>query len=148
MPKSGFLSDASSPPTLCYRFFLFKNVRLINFHHPNWLFSFPALQHVEHFRNFSDAIMNTDFSSRQKRSIGCEFGSRRMRRSCVIIPPAPPKPTPYRPMKIVIADKLGFDGNFFEGNQTPNYNLTIFESSCVFWDDVNQTWSSEGCRVC
>jgi hypothetical protein len=76
-------------------------------------------------------------------------GARRVRRSCVIIPPAPPKPTdsPGK-VNILVADNLGFDGKFFYPNQTPNYNLTMFESSCIFWDVVNETWKGEGCRVC
>ena len=104
------------------------------------------MQHIEQFNN--DSGPDTTFNSRHPRAIPCEVGARRIRRSCVLIRPAPPKPTnPPGPVKILVADNLGFDGKFFYPNQTPNYNLTMFESSCVFWDTVNQTWKGDGCQV-
>jgi hypothetical protein len=96
------------------------------------------------------AVDETDgnpYSRRRKRSVSCEVGARRVRRSCVIIPPAPPKPTAAPPIEILVADNLGFDGKFFFPNQTPNYNLTMFESSCVHWNVENETWTGKGCRV-
>ncbi|XP_028399329.1 LOW QUALITY PROTEIN: polycystic kidney disease protein 1-like 2 [Dendronephthya gigantea] len=107
-----------------------------------------AVQHTEQFHNETYPDPESSFSSRNRRSVSCEVGARRVRRSCVIIPPAPPKPTdPPGKLKILVADNLGFDGKFFHPNQTPNYNLTMFESSCIFWDVVNETWKGEGCKV-
>ncbi|XP_028413717.1 uncharacterized protein LOC114536572 [Dendronephthya gigantea] len=107
-----------------------------------------AVQHTEQFKNETYPNPESSFSSRNRRSVSCEVGARRVRRSCVIIPPAPPKPTdPPGKLKILVADNLGFDGKFFHPNQTPNYNLTMFESSCIFWDVVNETWKGEGCKV-
>ena len=105
-----------------------------------FIFIFSAVHHVG---NLSETVTQ----SRRRRSVSCEVGKRRVRRSCVIIPPAPPKPTAARPMKVLSADNLGFDGKYFFPNQTPNYNLTMFESSCVFWNVVNEAWSGDGCRV-
>jgi hypothetical protein len=101
---------------------------------------------IQHIRPVDDTDENPD-SRRQKRSVSCEVGARRVRRSCVIIPPAPPKPIAAPPIEILVADNLGFDGKFFFPNQTPNYNLTMFESSCMHWDLNNETWTGEGCRV-
>ena len=108
-----------------------------------------GVHHVEQFHNETYPDPESSFSSRNRRSVACEVGARRVRRSCVIIPPAPPKPTerPSGVLKILVADNLGFDGKFFYPNQTPNYNLTMYESSCIFWDVQNETWRGEGCRV-
>ena len=113
------------------------------------IFCFPvAVQHIEQFQNETYPDPKGSFSSRNRRSVSCEVGARRVRRSCVIIPPAPPKPTdPPGKLKILVADNLGFDGKFFYPNQTPNYNLTMFESSCIFWDVINETWKGDGCKV-
>ena len=86
-------------------------------------------------------------NSRRKRSFACDIGKRRMRRSCVIIPPPPPPPPTESPFKVMVADNLGFDGKYFFPNQTPNYNMSMFESSCLYWDEENQTWTGHGCRV-
>jgi hypothetical protein len=48
---------------------------------------------------------------------------------------------------VMVADNLGFDGKYFFPNQTPNYNMSMFESSCLYWDEENQTWTGHGCRV-
>jgi hypothetical protein len=112
------------------------------------IFVFLAVQHTEQFHNETFPDPESTFSSRNRRSVSCEVGARRVRRSCVIIPPAPPKPTDSAGnVKVLVADNLGFDGKYFFPNQTPNYNLTMFESSCIFWDVVNETWKGEGCRV-
>ena len=70
-----------------------------------------------------------------------------MRRSCVIIPPPPPPPPTESPFKVLVADNLGFDGKYFFPNETPNYNMSMYESSCLYWDEENQTWTGYGCRV-
>ena len=88
--------------------------------------------------------------SRQRRSISCEgeSGRKRVRRSCVIIPSPPPKSADSpRFGRFQVPDNLGFDGKFFFPNQTPNYNLSMFESSCLYWDEDNETWTGEGCKV-
>ena len=105
---------------------------------------------MQHIEQFNEPYQDPDstFSSRNRRSISCEVGARRVRRSCVIIPTPSPKPTePSGVVKILVADNLGFDGKFFYPNQTPNYNLTMYESSCIFWDVLNETWRGEGCTV-
>ena len=109
--------------------------------HFDWVFSI-AVQYLR-FLNTTD----TNMATRQRRSVSCEIGARRVRRSCVIIPQPPPKPTYTPPVEILVADNLGFDGKFFFPNQTPNYNLTMFESSCMHWDVENETWTGDGCRV-
>ena len=106
---------------------------------------FSAVQVIENITDDNDD--QTSSKSRRKRSFSCDVGHRRMRRSCVIIPPPPPSPATVSPMKILVADNLGFDGKFFFPNQTPNYNLTMFESSCLYWDEDNETWAGHGCRV-
>ncbi|XP_028402707.1 polycystic kidney disease protein 1-like 2 isoform X2 [Dendronephthya gigantea] len=85
--------------------------------------------------------------SRRKRSFACDIGKRRMRRSCIVIPPPPPKPPTESPFTVLFADNLGFDGQYFFPNQTPNYNMSMYESSCLYWDEENQTWTGHGCRV-
>ena len=98
--------------------------------------------------NGSAADIDTDAgNSRRKRSFACDIGKRRMRRSCVIIPPPPPPPPTESPFTVLVADNLGFDGKYFFPNQTPNYNMSMYESSCLFWDEENQTWTGHGCRV-
>lgn len=98
--------------------------------------------------NGSAGDINTDAgNSRRKRSFACDIGKRRMRRSCVIIPPPPPPPPTESPFKVLVADNLGFDGKYFFPNQTPNYNMSMYESSCLYWDEENQTWTGHGCRV-
>ena len=94
-----------------------------------------------------DETEENDNSKRRKRSVSCEVGTKRVRRSCVLIPPAPPKPTAATPIEILVADNLGFDGKFFFPNQTPNYNLTMFQSSCMHWNVKNESWAGEGCKV-
>lgn len=109
-----------------------------------------AVQHIRPVDDdeYDDSMGDTD--SRRRRSISCEgeSGGRRVRRSCVIIPTPPPKPTdPPRVVHFQVPDNLGFDGKFFFPNQTPNYNLSMFESSCLYWDENNETWTGEGCKV-
>ncbi|XP_028416899.1 polycystic kidney disease protein 1-like 2 [Dendronephthya gigantea] len=106
-----------------------------------------AVQHIQYLNESSDEELDAGSASRKRRSVSCEVGARRVRRSCVIVPPAPPKPTHKPPIKILVADNLGFDGKFFFPNQTPNYNSTMFESSCMHWDVENETWTGDGCRV-
>ena len=107
------------------------------------------MQHIGHFHNETYPNPESSYNSRNRRSAPCEVGARRVRRSCVLIRPAPPKPTdpPSGELQILVADNLGFDGEYFFPNQTPNYNLTMFESSCLFWDEANETWKGDGCRV-
>jgi hypothetical protein len=109
-----------------------------------------AIQHIEQFHNETFPNPDSSYDSRNRRSVACEIGAKRVRRSCVFIRPAPPKPTDPPSgelVQILVPENLGFDGEYFYPNQTPNYNLTMFESSCLFWDEVNQTWKGEGCRV-
>ena len=101
-------------------------------------------------KNGSAVDINTDpnsGSSRRKRSFVCDIGKRRMRRSCVIIPPPPPLPPTESPITVLFADNLGFDGKYFFPNQTPNYNMSMYESSCLYWDEENETFTGYGCRV-
>ena len=115
--------------------------------HELYVYIFLAVQHIQSLNESSQAHADKISKSRKRRSVSCEVGARRVRRSCVIIPPAPPEPTYRPPIKILVADNLGFDGKFFFPNQTPNYNATMFESSCLHWDVENETWTGEGCRV-
>ncbi len=124
--------------------------RFCNMQHHLLLISFfSAVQHIEKFHNETYPNPDSSFNSRNRRSVPCEVGARRVRRSCVLIRPPPPKPTdsPSGKLQILVADNLGFDGEYFFPNQTPNYNLTMFESSCIFWDVANETWKGDGCRV-
>ena len=109
-----------------------------------------AIQHTEQFHNETHPHPDSTFNSRNRRAAPCEVGARRVRRSCVMIRPAPPKPANSPSdgvLRVLSAENLGFDGEYFFPNQTPNYNLTMFESSCLFWDVVNETWKGDGCRV-
>ena len=106
------------------------------------------MQHLGPLDNNEDDGNMAETDYRRRRSVSCEGEGRRVRRSCVIIPPAPPKPTdPPRVVHFQVPDTLGFDGKFFFPNQTPNYNLSMFESSCLYWHEENETWTGEGCKV-
>ena len=114
-----------------------------------------AIQHIRPVDDDEDDSSMAETGSRRRRSSSCEnedesseSEGRRVRRSCVIIPSPPPKLTdPPRVVRFQVPDNLGFDGRFFFPNQTPNYNLSIFESSCLFWNEQKETWTGEGCKV-
>eukprot|EP00111_Clytia_hemisphaerica_P004036 TCONS_00011552-protein len=60
---------------------------------------------------------------------------------CVTIKPPPPTPAPTLP-----------PGEFVTSipvitNDSVTYNLTITKAKCLFWDEMNETWSSNGCFV-
>ncbi|XP_066922168.1 polycystin family receptor for egg jelly-like [Clytia hemisphaerica] len=60
---------------------------------------------------------------------------------CVIIKPPPPTPSPT----------LG-PGTFKDiapvvTNSSLNYSLSITKAKCLFWEPVNETWTSQGCVV-
>ena len=106
------------------------------------------MQHIRPIGENGDDANTAQTESRRRRSISCGEEGRRVRRSCVIIPSPPPKPTdPPRSVRFQVPDNLGFDGKYFFPNQTPNYNLSMYESSCLYWDEKNETWTGDGCKV-
>ena len=71
-----------------------------------------------------------------------------MKRSCVIIPAPPPKPTsPSKQQYGTKAANVDFSGNTFNPNDTEHYFLRVFSSNCLFWDEENENWINKGCKV-
>ena len=112
------------------------------------MITISAVQHTRTIEENEDDPSATQTESRRRRSISCGGEGRRVRRSCVIIPSPPPEPTDQpRGVRFQIPDNLGLDGKYFFPNQTPNYNLTMYESSCLYWDEKNENWTGDGCKV-
>ena len=75
---------------------------------------------------------NTSEHSREKRSC---FGHGRQRRSCVGFKDPPPK---------------GFTKTVtpqYNPSTDVNYTMTITQSSCLYWSEDRNKWTSDGCKV-
>ena len=70
--------------------------------------------------------------SRKKRSC---FGHGRQRRSCVGFKDPPPKGT----TKTVVPQ--------YDPSTDLNYTMIITQSSCLFWSEDKDKWTSDGCKV-
>ena len=75
---------------------------------------------------------NVNEHSRKRRSC---FGHGRERRSCVGVKDPPPKGV----IKTVIPQ--------YDPLTDVNYTLTITQSSCLYWSEVDKKWTSYGCKV-
>jgi len=60
---------------------------------------------------------------------------------CVVIKPPPPTPAPTLPPGVWndIPPTIT--------NDSLEYELDLLKSKCLFWDPVNETWTSNGCYV-
>ena len=71
-------------------------------------------------------------NSRQRRSC---FGHGRQKRSCVGVKDPPPKGV----TKTVIPQ--------YDPSTDVNYTMTITQSSCLYWSEDEDKWTSDGCKV-
>lgn len=60
---------------------------------------------------------------------------------CVVIKPPPPTPAP------TLGPGVFMDIEPVITNSSTNYTLSVTKSKCLFWNAVNETWSSNGCVV-
>ena len=81
--------------------------------------------------SFQGAKNKTEHS-RKRRSC---FGHGRERRSCVGVKDPPPKGV----TTTVVPQ--------YDPNTDVNYTLAITQSSCLYWSEDKEKWTSEGCRV-
>ena len=77
-------------------------------------------------------VKDVNEHSRRRRSC---FGHRRERRSCVGVKDPPPK----RVTKTVIPQ--------YDSSTDVNYTFSITQSSCLYWSEDKEKWTSDGCRV-
>ena len=77
-------------------------------------------------------FQNKTEHSRKRRSC---FGHGRERRSCVGVKDPPPKGV----TTTVVPQ--------YDPNTDVNYTLAITQSSCLYWSEDKEKWTSEGCRV-
>ena len=75
-----------------------------------------------------------DFNEHSRIRRSC-FGHGRERRSCVGVKDPPPKGV----TKTVIPK--------YDSSTDVNYTLSITQSSCLYWSEVKEKWTSDGCRV-
>ena len=75
---------------------------------------------------------NTTEHSRERRSC---FGHGRQRRSCVGFKDPPPKGV----TKTVVPQ--------YDPSTDLNYTMTITQSSCLYWSEDKDKWTSDGCKV-
>ena len=75
-----------------------------------------------------------DVNEHSRRRRSC-FGHRRERRSCVGVKDPPPKGV----TKTVIPQ--------YDPSTDVNYTLSITQSSCLYWSEDKEKWTSDGCRV-
>ena len=98
----------------------------------------------------SHSPTNSSNAARERREIplACRGARGRMKRSCVLIPSPPPKPTtPSKIQEGTRAANVDFQGNIFNPNETERYKLRVFLSNCLFWDEKSDNWINKGCRV-
>ena len=96
----------------------------------------------------NQASSKTETHIRNRRDAVSCVGHRRMKRSCVIIPSPPPKPTTPSALKAgTRAPNVDFRGNTFNSNETLNYYIRVFLSNCLFWDEESENWINKGCKV-
>ena len=60
---------------------------------------------------------------------------------CVIIKPSPPTPAP------TLGPGIFVDVPPVITNMSINYTLSITKAKCLFWNEGDETWSTEGCVV-
>ena len=75
-----------------------------------------------------------DVNEHSRRRRSC-FGHRRERRSCVGVKDPPPKGI----TKTVIPQ--------YDSSTDVNYTFSITQSSCLYWSEDKEKWTSDGCRV-
>ena len=75
---------------------------------------------------------NSEEHSRERRSC---FGHGRQRRSCVGFKDPPPKGV----TKTVVPQ--------YDPSTDVNYTITITQSSCLYWSEDKNKWTSDGCKV-
>ena len=75
---------------------------------------------------------NASKNSREKRSC---FGHGRQRRSCVGVKDPPPKGI----LQTIVPQ--------YDPQTDVNYTLTITQSSCLYWSEEEEKWTSDGCKV-
>ncbi|XP_068694084.1 polycystin-1-like protein 2 [Montipora foliosa] len=98
----------------------------------------------------SHSPTNSPNAARERREIplACRGARGRMKRSCVLIPSPPPKPTtPGKIQDGTRAANVDFQGNIFNPNETERYKLRVFLSNCLFWGEKSDNWINKGCRV-
>jgi len=61
---------------------------------------------------------------------------------CVVIKPPPPTPAPTLPPGEWVVQIPIYT------NESIQYNISITNAKCLFWDAENATWTSNGCVVC
>lgn len=86
-------------------------------------------------------VPNVDINGTQSRvRRSCSEGVR-VKRSCIEYKDPPPRPTtaPQGEYKIQIPE--------YDAEKDINYTVNSFSSPCKYWDEKNETWTSEGCRV-
>ena len=93
-----------------------------------------------HYIGISLAIeaKKTNIPSKQRRVVrSCKESHGRQKRSCIGVkePPTTPLPTPE-----VIVPK-------YDARTDVNYTMTVEMRSCLYWSEVKQSWTSEGCKV-
>lgn len=81
--------------------------------------------------------MNGSIQERTRRSSGCDGGGRRRKRSCIGVKDPPPPPTPA---PIVLKSK-------YNASTDLNYTLSVTIGSCLYWSEVKEQWTDEGCKV-
>ena len=83
-------------------------------------------------------VKETNILNKQRRVVrSCKEGRGRQKRSCIGVkdPPTTPPPTPE-----VIVPK-------YDAQTDVNYTLSVKMRSCLYWSEVSQAWTSEGCKV-
>ena len=81
--------------------------------------------------SFQGAKNKTEHSRKRR---AC-FGHRRERRSCVGVKDPPPKGV----TTTVVPQ--------YDPNTDVNYTFTITQSSCLYWSEDKEKWTSDGCKV-
>ena len=81
--------------------------------------------------------MNGSVQERPRRSIDCDSRSRRQKRSCIGVKDPPPPPTPA---PIVLRSE-------YNASTDLNYTLFVTIGSCLYWSEVKEQWTDEGCKV-
>ena len=76
---------------------------------------------------------------RQAHSLrACRNSNGRQKRSCVGVKHLPTTPPP-KPEVILLK---------YNESTDVNYTLFVVMKSCLYWSEVRQVWTSEGCKVC
>ena len=80
----------------------------------------------------------TNILNKQRRVVrSCKEGRGRQKRSCIGVkdPPTTPPPTPE-----VIVPK-------YDAQTDVNYTMSVKMRNCLYWSELKQAWTSEGCKV-